>query len=65
MTTRHDKPADTTMMGVVHDALRRDLARLQTALPGSPPPCLVRGRRATVPEPGKSGGAGMAHCPLQ
>jgi hemerythrin-like domain-containing protein len=25
-------PADTTMMGVVHDALRRDLARLQTAL---------------------------------
>jgi hemerythrin-like domain-containing protein len=38
MTTRHDKPADTTMMGVVHDALRRDLARLQSALPGSPPP---------------------------
>jgi hemerythrin-like domain-containing protein len=38
MTTSHDKPADTTMMGVVHDALRRDLVRLQTALSGSPPP---------------------------
>jgi hemerythrin-like domain-containing protein len=38
MTTSHDKPADTTMMGVVHDALRRDLARLQSALSGSPPP---------------------------
>lgn len=25
-------PADTTMMGVVHDALRRDLGRLQTVL---------------------------------
>ena len=37
MTTSHDKPADTTMMGVVHDALRRDLARLQTALSGSIP----------------------------
>jgi hypothetical protein len=43
MTTRHDKPADTTMMGVVHDALRRDLARLQTALPGSPPPATPSG----------------------
>lgn len=38
MTTSHDKPADTTMMGVVHDALRRDLARLQAVLSGSPPP---------------------------
>jgi hypothetical protein len=38
MTASHDKPADTTMMGVVHDALRRDLARLQAALSGSPPP---------------------------
>jgi hemerythrin-like domain-containing protein len=38
MTTCHDKPADTTMMSVVHDALRRDLARLQSALSASPPP---------------------------
>jgi hemerythrin-like domain-containing protein len=38
MTTCHDKPADTKMMSVVHDALRRDLARLQTALSASPPP---------------------------
>jgi hypothetical protein len=38
MTTRPDEPADTTMMGVVHDALRRDLARLGSALSGSPPP---------------------------
>ena len=30
--------ADTTMMGVVHDALRRDLGRLQAALDESPPP---------------------------
>jgi hemerythrin-like domain-containing protein len=36
--TERDKPADTTMMGVVHDALRRDLARLQTALSETPPP---------------------------
>jgi hemerythrin-like domain-containing protein len=44
MTTRHDKPADTTMMGVVHDALRRDLARLRSALSGSPPPGDVQRR---------------------
>src|SRR4051812_38138353 len=31
-------PADTRMMGIVHDALRRDLARLRTALGTSPPP---------------------------
>ena len=30
--TTNRKPADTTMMGVVHDALRRDLRRLDTAL---------------------------------
>ncbi|MEP7026295.1 MAG: hemerythrin domain-containing protein [Actinomycetota bacterium] len=32
MSRHPDGPADTTMMGVVHDALRRDIARLQTAL---------------------------------
>lgn len=31
-TTERHKPADTTMMGVVHDALRRDLGRLEIAL---------------------------------
>jgi len=36
--TKHPQGADTTMMGVVHDALRRDLARLQAVLPASPPP---------------------------
>jgi hemerythrin-like domain-containing protein len=34
----NSKPADTTMMGVVHDALRRDLSRLQAALDSAPPP---------------------------
>jgi hemerythrin-like domain-containing protein len=38
MAADRDGPAETTMMGVVHDALRRDLARLQTALSSSPPP---------------------------
>jgi hemerythrin-like domain-containing protein len=33
-----DKPADTTMMGVVHDALRRDLIRLKDGLGTTPPP---------------------------
>lgn len=33
-----DPPADTTMMGVVHDALRRDLARLHRALTAASPP---------------------------
>ena len=31
-------PADTRMMTVVHDALRRDLARSRAALTASPPP---------------------------
>lgn len=31
-------PADTRMMGVVHDALRRDLTRLRRALAEAPPP---------------------------
>lgn len=32
MADSSNQPADTTMMGVVHDALRRDLRRLETAL---------------------------------
>lgn|GEM_PF-737431 len=32
MGTRPDAPADTTMMRIVHDALRRDLARAHAAL---------------------------------
>lgn len=32
MTTTAGTPADTTMMRIVHDALRRDLARTQTVL---------------------------------
>ncbi len=38
MHTALSKPADTTMMGVVHDALRRDLERVQSALSGTPAP---------------------------
>ena len=34
MSHHLDGSADTTMMGVVHDALRRDIARLQTSLAG-------------------------------
>jgi hemerythrin-like domain-containing protein len=40
------QPADTTMMGVVHDALRRDLARTQAALTSTPPP--DDGRRQAI-----------------
>jgi hemerythrin-like domain-containing protein len=32
-----DGPADTRMMGIVHDALRRDLARIRAALDGPVP----------------------------
>lgn len=32
MSRRAAKPADTTIMGTVHDALRRDLTRLESAL---------------------------------
>lgn len=32
-----DGPADTRMMGIVHDALRRDLARTRAALAGAVP----------------------------
>jgi hemerythrin-like domain-containing protein len=37
MNDELDGPADTTMMGVVHDALRRDLGRLRRALTVNPP----------------------------
>ncbi|MGE3287949.1 MAG: hemerythrin domain-containing protein, partial [Pseudonocardia sp.] len=43
MTRNLDGPADTAMMGIVHDALRRDLARMRTALAAGP---LPRQRRA-------------------
>jgi hemerythrin-like domain-containing protein len=38
MKRNMDGPADTRMMGVVHDALRRDLNRLRTALTTTPYP---------------------------
>lgn len=41
MKKNMDGPADTRMMGIVHDALRRDLARTRAALAGP-----VAGRRA-------------------
>jgi hemerythrin-like domain-containing protein len=37
MATASDAPADTTMMRIVHDALRRDLARATTALTTTDP----------------------------
>lgn len=44
--TKNDRPADTTIMGIVHDALRRDLRRLDRILTesGSLPPA----RRAAL-----------------
>jgi hypothetical protein len=38
MAVDPNAPADTTMMRIVHDALRRDLERAQAALTHSPPP---------------------------
>ncbi|HEX4984364.1 MAG TPA: hemerythrin domain-containing protein, partial [Ilumatobacteraceae bacterium] len=38
MTTKPDAPADTSMMRIVHQALRRDLHRAEIALNGNPPP---------------------------
>ena len=38
MKTKLDGPADTSMMRIVHSALRRDLHRAETALNGNPPP---------------------------
>lgn len=40
-----DRPADTRTMGIVHSALRRDLARIRTVL-GSPPYPAEQQRRA-------------------
>jgi hypothetical protein len=38
MKTSNDRPADTRMMGIVHDALRRDLSRATAALSSTRPP---------------------------
>ena len=38
MTTKSEAPADTSMMRIVHSALRRDLRRAEIALNGNPPP---------------------------
>ncbi len=38
MTQRPDAPADTRMMGIIHDALRRDLDRAVDALSTAPYP---------------------------
>jgi len=38
MKTNPNGPADTTMMGIVHDALRRDLERLRVSLSSSQHP---------------------------
>jgi hemerythrin-like domain-containing protein len=38
MTTPPDAPADTRMMRIVHQALRRDLQRAHVALTSTPPP---------------------------
>jgi hemerythrin-like domain-containing protein len=38
MKTEPNAPADTRMMGIVHEALRRDLTRAKRALSQTPPP---------------------------
>ena len=43
-----DGPADTRMMGIVHDALRRDLARIRAALAGAVPEARRRALAAHV-----------------
>jgi hypothetical protein len=50
MKRRPDGPPDTRMVGVVNDAFRRDVARLQTALAAVPP--LPAAPRETI----------VAHC---
>ena len=40
MSSRPDGPADTRTMGIVHEALRRDLRRAQGMLTSSPAPPL-------------------------
>jgi uncharacterized protein YndB with AHSA1/START domain len=44
VTTTSDAPADTTMMRIVHDALRRDLVRAQATLADPPLPGPARRR---------------------
>ena len=48
MRTNDDGPADTRMMGIVHDALRRDLARVRAALACPVPPAQRRALAAHV-----------------
>ena len=48
MATEPTAQADTTMMRIVHDALRRDLARAHTALSEDPPPGPARQRAIAV-----------------
>ena len=48
MTKNMDGPADTRMMGIVHDALRRDLARTRAALDGPVPESQRRALAAHV-----------------
>ena len=42
MKTSNNQPADTRIMGIVHDALRRDLQRAETAITRTPPPPQAR-----------------------
>ena len=42
MKTKPEAPADTSMMRIVHSALRRDLHRAEVALDASPPPPVVQ-----------------------
>lgn len=48
MKKNMEGPADTRMMGIVHDALRRDLARVRTALAGPVPDAQRRALAAHV-----------------
>lgn len=48
MKKNMDGPADTRMMGIVHDALRRDLARTRAALDGPVPAARRRALAAHV-----------------
>ena len=49
MTSTRDAPADTNMMRIVHDALRRDLRRARAVLTREPPPD-ERQRAAAIAE---------------
>ena len=52
MAATSDAPADTTMMRIVHDALRRDLAGPASALDRPAPPA----RRSGAPSASTSSG---------